>query len=141
MNPFPRLRRIANEDERKKIYELARAENDNVNHVSHVWLRDGEIVGAASLAVVPSLLGWHSRKISARESFHMFRVYESVFEQAGFPYYWVMCNRASPYNAHLKKFGFKPIWETEIFEAGVGIKEEPHEPLPEIPEPPAPRMR
>ena len=142
MNPFPRLRRIANEDERKKIYEIARAENDGVDHVSHVWTRDGEIVGAASLAVVPCTFGWHRRdKISARDSFHIFRLYESVMEQAGFPFYWTMCNSESPYNEHLKKFGFKPIWKTEIFQAGVGIKEEPHESLPQIPESAALRMR
>jgi hypothetical protein len=40
-------------------------------------------------------------------------------ETKGFPRYFIACNENSPYNSHMKRFGFNPIWKTEIFEGGV----------------------
>jgi len=143
VNPLPRLRKIVDQAERLKVYEAARADNDGIDHATHVWTRGGEIVGAASMAAVPIILGWHrSDKISARESFHIFRIYESVMDQMGFPRYWTLVNKASPYRDHMEKFGFKAIWETKLFVGGTGVADEiKNESLPQISEPPAARMR
>lgn len=141
MNPFPRLRKIVDEAERQKVYAAIKADNDNLNHASHVWERGGEIVGAASIGAVPVLLGWHHQsKINARDSFHMFRVYESVFDEKGTTGYYVLVNKGSPYNSFMHQFGFKSIWQTEVFLGGTGIAQEPkNEPLP--PKEPLVRMR
>jgi hypothetical protein len=50
---------------------------------------------------------------------HLKRVYDSIMETKGFPRYFIACNENSPYNSHMKRFGFRPIWKTEIFEGGV----------------------
>lgn len=144
MNPFPRLRKIVNESERQKVYEAIRSDKDNLNHASHVWERGGEIVGAASMGCIPVLLGWHHQsKISARDSFHMFRVYESAFDAVGHASFYVLVNKKSPYNSFMHQFGFKSIWETEVFVGGTSIKQEPNnnEPLLSKPDPEPPRMR
>ena len=142
MNPFPRLRKIIDEDDRKKVMAAVRADNDNLSHASHVWERRGEIVGAASLWSVPVLLGWHHKeKILARDSFHMLRVYESVFDAKGHTGFYILCNRASPYSAHMEQFGYRSIWETEVFVAGTGIKEPEPVNEPVLPANGTPRMR
>ena len=143
MNPLPRLRKIVDEAERQKVYEAAKADEDGVDHVTHVWTRGGEIIGAASMAAVPVILGWHHRaRMSARDSFHCFRIYESVMDQMGFPKYWTLVNARSPYQDHMEKFGFKPIWETKLFTGGTGFPDDlKNESVPQISEPPPPRMR
>jgi hypothetical protein len=140
VNPFPRLRKIIDEAERQKVYAAIKADNDNLNHASHVWERGGEIVGAASLGAVPVLLGWHHQtKISARDSFHMLRVYEAVFDSKGFSIFYTLVNKRSPYNSFMPQFGYKSIWETEVFVGGSAMKEEKKsEPVQQIE---VPRMR
>lgn len=121
-----------------------RADDDNLSHASHVWERRGEIVGAASLWSVPVLLGWHHReRIGPRDSFHMLRVYESVFDAKGHTGFYILCNKKSPYSVHMAQFGYKSIWETEVFVAGTSIKEPATEPANEFVQPKieVPRMR
>lgn len=131
------------EAERQKVYAAIKNDNDNLNHASHVWTREGEIVGAASMAAIPAILMWHrSDRVRARDSLHFIRVYESVMDQMGFPRFWTLCNSNSPYREHMEEFGFKPIWETKLFMHGTGCADEiKNEPVAKISEPTPPRMR
>ena len=120
MNAFPRVRLIQTLEQETEALQAARANNDSIIHPTQVVERDGEIIGASSFGRVPVLLLWnHTEKVSARDSMHLKRVYDSIMETKGFPKYFIACNENSPYNSYMKKFGYNPIWKTEIFEGGV----------------------
>lgn len=117
---FPIVKQIRSLDEYKAVAQAARDDNDAMEYPSHVVLRDGEIIGSAGIAVMPLLMVWnHTEKVRAAESMHLKRVYDSIMETKGFDKYFVACNKRSPYNGHMKKLGFAPIWETEIFMGGI----------------------
>lgn len=121
---FPFIRKIATVEERGQIYAAIKNDNDNLDHATHVWVRDGEIVGAASINAVPVLMLWHdSKKFTPRDSLHAQRIYEAIFESLGFPKLWVLCDKKSPYNQHMSQMGCKPIWSTDVFTAGTKVNE------------------
>lgn len=116
---FPKFRLIESPDESARVLAAARADNDCLVHPSHLLERHGEIVGAASLGVVPLVMVWnHSQRITARDSLHLKLVYDSIMETKGHQNYLIACNKQSPYHAHMKRLDFKPIWETELFVGG-----------------------
>lgn len=120
MNPFPKFRMILDDDEKARVMAAVRADNDSLIHPSHVLERGGEIVGAASMAVVPLVMVWNrSDRIGPKDSFYLTRIYDAVMEQKGHKNFIMACNKKSPYSPHMKKLGYVPIWETEIFVGGV----------------------
>lgn len=105
----------------ERVAAAVAADNDNMIMASHVAERGGEIVGAASLAVVPLAMIWNrSDRITARDSMHLKRIYDAVMETKGFPAYWIACNKNSPYSEFMERMEFRPIWETKIFVGGAG---------------------
>jgi len=116
---FPIVRQIRCQEEAHAVLAAARANNDSLIHPTHCVTRNGEIIGAASIGAVPLLLVWnHTEKVRAADSLHLKRVYDAIMETKGAPRHFVACNQHSPYNAHMKRFGYQPIWTTEIFEGG-----------------------
>ena len=117
---FPKVRQIVTLEEEASILDAAVSDNDCIKYPTHVVERDGKIVGAASIQRVPLMMVWHHTKnITARDSFHLKLVYDSIMETKGFPRYIIACNEHSPYNSYMKKFGYNPIWKTELFEGGI----------------------
>ena len=90
---------------------------------THVVIKNGEIVGAGSLTLAPTVMIWnHSTKIGARDSIQLKHAYDAIMEEKtnGQPYI-VLCNKTSSYNAVMKSLGFTPIWETEIFTSNPNV--------------------
>lgn len=120
MNQYPKFRLIQDDEEKARVMAAIKADNDSLIHPSHLLERRGEIIGAASLAVVPIVMAWnHSRHVTARDSMHIKLVHDAIMETKGHRNYVIACNKRSPYNAHMKRLGYLPIWETEIFVGGV----------------------
>jgi hypothetical protein len=117
---FPKIRKIASAEEAQRVIEAARANNDAIDFPSHILERDGEIVGALSMGVVPLVLVWtHTEKVSAKDSLHIVRAKDIIMETKGFDNYVIACNKHSNYNRFMGKLGYNPIWETELFVGGV----------------------
>lgn len=117
MSHVPRVRKITTKEQLDAILVAAKEDNDGCILPSHYVEKDGEIVGAASLAVVPVLLIWnHSKKVSPRDSIQLKHTYEALMEERGYKKFMILCNKNSPYNAHMKALGYKSVWDTEIFE-------------------------
>ena len=120
MSHIPSIRKIKDFAEMQKILEIARLDNDGVELPTHVVEKNGEIVGAASLNVLPVLMTWHhSSKVNTRDSIMLKHMYDTLMEERnqGKPFV-VLCNKNSPYNPVMKSLGYNPIWETEIFLGG-----------------------
>lgn len=120
MNSFPTVKLIQTLEQESKVLQAARTNNDSIICPTHVVERNGEIIGAASIARIPLLLIWsHRSKISARDSMHLKRVYDSIMETKGYPKYFVACDETSPYNSYMDRFGCEKVCKTQIFLGGV----------------------
>lgn len=117
---FPKFRMIKTDAEREMVLKAIAADNDKLVLPNYLAERNGEIVGAASLGMVPLVLVWnHTQKITAKDSMHMKLAYDIAMEARGHKKFWIACNQKSPYNAHMEKLGYKPFWPTELFLGGV----------------------
>jgi hypothetical protein len=117
---YPKFRQVDSPEEVKRVLEAVKADGDNLILPNWIAERHGEIIGAASIGMVPLVMVWnHSQKMTAKDSMHMKLTYDSVMDAKGHRQFWLACNKHSPYSPHMKQLGYKPIWETEIFVGGV----------------------
>ena len=113
---LPKARKIKTEAERKLVINAAIADNDNMTFPTHVIEKDNKIVGGWSLGLMPLVMIWHkSDSINAKESLILNNTFRSIMDDRGQPAYFIACNDQSPYINHMEKFGYNPIWKTNIF--------------------------
>lgn len=116
MSLVPIIRQIKTAEEQAAILKVAREDGDGVMFPSHVVVKNGEVVGAVSLGVIPFVALWHhSQKCGPKDSLILKSVYDAVMEQKGTPQYFIACNSKSPYLGHMEQLGYNPIWETNLF--------------------------
>ena len=116
MSRIPTLRKINDPKIKDAVAKAAKDDNDNMQMSSHVVLKNNEIVGGWQIAQMPLLLAWHhTKKVSAKDSMIINSAVESMMSSAGVNQYFMACNNHSPFMGHMEKFGFDPIWPTNIF--------------------------
>jgi len=117
---FPTLQRVKNEAEAAALIAAAKADNDAMIYPTHGVYKNGEIAGAWSIASIPLVLCWHkSDTIKARDSILMRNTVDAVLDSQGVETYLTACNSNSPYIGHMEKFGYQPIWPTNLFAKNV----------------------
>lgn len=94
-----------------KLRELAQADGHAVLHPTHVFLKDGEIVGCASVVNIPMVLPWFStEKCHARDSKYFINQMENfVANCMGPEHHGVLCVpffSASPFQKYIHKLGY-----------------------------------
>jgi hypothetical protein len=110
------VRKIVNEDERLNAISAAKEDNHNLLFPSHLLRKNGDIVGAWSLAAIPLCLVWsHSKRISARDSFTFSGVMDTLMLERNFNFYLMACDSDSNYYPHMEQLGYKFVWPTNIF--------------------------
>jgi len=113
---LPKARRIKDKEEEALVIKAAIADNDSMTVPTHVIEKNGKVVGGWSLAKVPLVLVWHkSDEINAKESLVLNNTFRSIMDDRGSGPFIIACNGHSPYIKHMEKFGFKPVWETNLF--------------------------
>lgn len=61
------------------LHQLAREDNHEVIAPTHVFVKDGELIGCASVAAVPLMLPWfHTTKCKAADSVYMINQMENL---------------------------------------------------------------
>ena len=114
--PLPKARRIRDNAEKKAVINAAIADKDNMTVPTHVVEKNGKIVGGWSLGKIPLVLVWHkSDEINAKESLILNNTFRSIMNDRGEGPFIIACNGHSPYIRHMKRFGFNPVWETNLF--------------------------
>ena len=114
--PLPKVRKIKTEEERQLVIDAAIADNDNMKYPTHLVEKNGDIVGGWSLGLMPLVLIWNkSDSINAKESLILKHTLGSIMDDRSPNPYIIACNDHSPYISHMKKFGYKPIWKTNLF--------------------------
>jgi hypothetical protein len=117
MSHLPSVNRIKNAEELQAVLKAAAEDNHAILLPTHVVRKNGEIVGAASLNVVPVMMIWnHSQKVGARDSIQLKHTYDALMEEiTNGKAYVILCDKDSPYNPMMKSLGYKSFWETEVF--------------------------
>ena len=116
MSKIPTLRKIHDAGLKAVVAQAAKDDNDNMQMPSHVVLKDGEIVGGWQIAQMPLVLAWHhTQKVNAKDSMLINSTVESMMSTMGINQWFMACNSHSPFMSHMEKFGFNPIWSTNIF--------------------------
>ena len=113
---LPTVRRIVSEEERQAVVAAAMADSDNMHFPTHVVLKNNEIAGGWCLAGVPLVMMWNdSKRINARESLVLNNMVGAMMNDRGARTYFIACNDSSPYIGYMEKFGYRPVWPTNIF--------------------------
>lgn len=113
---LPTARKILTAEEHGRVVQAAIADNDSMHYPTHVVEKDGKIVGAWGLGNVPLVMVWHkSDDISPKESMILNNNFRSIMNDRGNQQFFIACNSKSPYIDHMGRFGFKPVWPTNIF--------------------------
>lgn len=99
------------EDDWKVLRELAGADNHEVIAPTHVFVKDGQIVGCASIGAVVLLLPWfHTQKCGARDSLYFINQMENLLANMmpanGPGLVCVPVVADSPFQAHIEKLGY-----------------------------------
>tara|TARA_Y100000114_G_C11747572_1_gene322476 strand:+ start:1626 stop:1982 length:357 start_codon:yes stop_codon:yes gene_type:complete len=114
--PLPQVRKIRDEEERQLVIKAAIDDNDNMVYPTHLVEKNGDIVGGWSLGVLPLVLAWSkSDGINAKESLILRNNLSSIMNDRSPNPFVIACNDSSPYISYMKKFGYDPIWKTNLF--------------------------
>lgn len=113
---YPIVSKIETKEDYEAAIQAAIDDNDMMVFPTHTVRKNGEIVGSISMARIPLVLFWnHKEKVKARDSLIINNTVESILNNNGTNNYFVACNSNSPYYGHVEKFGYKPVWPTNIF--------------------------
>jgi hypothetical protein len=114
--PLPTAKKITTEEERDLVIKSALADNDNMIFPTHMVEKNGEVVGGWSLGAIPLVMVWHkSDAIGAKESLILNNTFKSIMNDRAPGSYFIACNDKSPYINHMEKFGYNPVWKTNLF--------------------------
>jgi len=116
--PLPKARKIRTSEEQQLVIDAAIADNHNMNYATHVIEKGNEIVGGWCLGAIPLVMIWNnSNSINAKESLILNNTLRTIMDDRSPNGYLIACDNNSPYISHMKKFGYQPIWETNLFDS------------------------
>lgn len=93
------------------LAQLAKADNHEVVAPSHVFTKNGETIGYASVSRVPLILPWfHTQKCNARDSLYFINQIENLVAECmppnGQDFIAVPFVAGSPFEPHIEQLGF-----------------------------------
>lgn len=108
---------MSSETDLRRLIESARSDNHLPIVPSHLAEKDGEVIGYASIGLVPMIFTWvHSSKVRARESFALLaRVEQEAAARAPCGVICTPCGFASPFHKFMPKLGYTPCGEGSFF--------------------------
>lgn len=100
----------------KAIKEAAEEDKHTIFSPTHVALRNGEIIGCASIGQIPLLILWmHSEKASPRESMAMLNQVEAAAHAQGWREICIACGSDSNFRQPLEKaFGYQCLMQADF---------------------------
>lgn len=113
---FIRVSKIRTQDEYNSVVAASKQDGHGLIAPTHFATKDGEIVGAGSLGVVPSAFFWsHGTKSTSRDSWQMLTVAENVMAEAGIRKLLLPCQPSSPFYKYMEAFGYASIGDARLF--------------------------
>ena len=94
---LPIVRKIKDEEERLKVIEAAKGDDDNMHFPTHVVMKGDKIVGGWSMGAIPLVMMWNSSTdINAKESMILNNMASAMMNDRGAGMYFMACNDISP---------------------------------------------
>lgn len=114
--PLPIARKIVTEEERLLTIQAAKDDNDSMHFPTHMITKGDQIVGGWCLGGIPLVMVWHDRTaVNVKESMILNNTIYTVMNDRSPNGFFIACNDDSPYINHMAKFGYNPIWPTNMF--------------------------
>lgn len=99
----------------EQLRTAAAADDHAVLFPTHVFVKDGQIVGYASIATMPVINFWaDSTKLHAAESIKMIEQAEAVCSHHGLRSVVVPCAENSPFAQHMERLGYTKLGATVL---------------------------
>lgn len=128
MTSFAEIRPIASPAELEQLLVVAREDEHEPILPTHIFRKDGEIVGYASVcALVPLTFGgqpkavqfhtwFHTQKLGPRDSFNLINSLENLM-RCGSPaeFALVPVSAESPFNKVMPSMGYSAVMETRLW--------------------------
>src|SRR5262245_39589183 len=113
---LPHLQRVQDKHEILALQEVADVDGHGVIAPSHLVMKGKDIVGYASIAQVPMVFCWvDSKRVRARESFHLLNTVEQVAGAIGNAAICLPCTEASPFRPYMAGLGYDQFGEAGFF--------------------------
>jgi hypothetical protein len=113
---LPRLQLIRDEAQMRRLHEAAAEDGHIPLAATHLILKSNEIVGGVSINGLPSLHVWaHSKKVTARDTFHLLNSAENIMYGMGARQILVPCMADSPYAIAMDRLGFARLGEFQLY--------------------------
>ena len=111
-----KIRKIKTEQDYKFVSKAVAENGHQLPYATHALYKDGEVVGAWSLASMPLVLVWHhTEKMKKIDSIYNNETIAALMDEKGYERFFIACDKDSPYYEHMEKFGYKQVWETVMF--------------------------
>ena len=91
------------------VFKAAELDNDGIFDPTHAVIRNGEIVGAVSIAVACGSWWMDSKKVKRRDSLMVFRILDALFADRRILRYLMPCKETSPFYKIMERVGFKKM--------------------------------
>jgi hypothetical protein len=119
MNPPTHWLRRVQPGDMQELTELAHSDQHEVIAPTHVCLKEGRLVGYASLGAVALVLPWfHTAKCTARDSLYFINQGENVMANAfaggGTGLICVPVVTRSPFQPHMERLGYLPVDQATV---------------------------
>lgn len=103
----------------EELARLAQADNHELIAPSHVFIKDGEMIGCASMATVPLVLPWfHTARCQAADSLYMINQMENLMANLlplnGGDLVCVPFVKGSPFEPYIERLGYVNAGEVNI---------------------------
>jgi len=99
----------------QELVQAAAADHHIVIAPSHLAMKEGEVVGYASIGSIPLFNVWlDSRKVQALDSLRLLKNAEAMARQMGVRQYLMPCAHTSPFHPHMERLGFTRLGFSEL---------------------------
>lgn len=83
---------------------------------THLFERDGQVVGYASVAAIPILMGWlHDDRITSAEARACFEAAERQAAEQGYKYLVMPCTDDCRFIKEARQMGWRPLKKATMF--------------------------
>ena len=114
MTDFARLRRLKNDDQLRRVREIAQYEGHACFDPTHAIWKDGDIVGHFSIGAMPIVMGHLPNGMSPRDSFNLISVAEDI-AASQFRHVYFPVSKESPFNPLMEGLGFRQLVDVTMY--------------------------
>ena len=99
-----------------ELSESMLADDHNVVMPTHIFRKDGDIIGSASVGAAPLVWWWmDSKRAKALDSVRAIKKLEGEYASHGIHRAFIMCDKGSNFFPNMERLGNKKMWEGVMY--------------------------